>query len=245
MSEPNDRLIFYQLSNEGNHQDPSRAHAVSMVASRYGDGQHSNFGIFILAHSVGGDQARGAKVATGVARGVATEIMRNFYHPALLDTTPPPLNEIISEAIVTIDGYLRTEMSDVASALTVAIVLNDRLHLAHVGNNRFYLIKSGEIKQLTTDYGLPEEGNGTGHIVRALGYGEQAPEIEILTEQLPHNAQMLLCNKQVWAMIGADEINDIVSRYGGPQGACNAIVDRVKERDGNDIAAILMRMPAI
>ncbi len=244
MSEPNDRLIFYQLSNEGNSQDPSRAHAVSMVASRYGDGQHSNFGIFIVAHSVGGAQELAAKVASWVARGVATEIMRNFYHPALLETSPAPLSDIIAEAVTAADTQLRKDVQDVVSALTVAIVVNEQLHLAHVGNNRVYLIEAGEIKQLTTDYDLPVNGNNA-ETVRALGHGEQPPNIEVSTQDLPLNAQMLLCNKQVWAMVNAEEIMEIVNRYAGPQGACNALIDRVRERDGNDMAAILMRMPSV
>src|SRR5690606_27697400 len=103
----------------------------------------------------------------------------------------------------------RSALSGMGTTLTAALVEADanRLHLAHVGDSRAYLLRDGELRRLTRDHTWVQQQVDSGRLseaearvhpsanvlLRALG--GHAESVEVDTDQVPLSAGdlLLLC----------------------------------------------------
>ena len=114
------------------------------------------FGIFIVADGMGGHQ-HGEIASSVAARTMADHLVKEVYQRVISPDKMPieSLHEIMDE------GVRRAQQSVIKLApgggttLTVALVLGERITLAHVGDSRAYLIKGdGALQAVTKDHSL-------------------------------------------------------------------------------------------
>lgn len=130
----------------------------------------------------------------------------------------------------------------------VSVWLNgNKLSIAHIGDSRAYLIRSGNIDQLTDDHSMVNE-----QVKRNMITKEEADQSEIkniLTKALGISAEteadvseltmfgddiLLLCTDGLSNMINDTDIADIIFRSHGPDDACNALIATANENGGKD-----------
>ena len=141
------------------------------------------------------------------------------------------------------------------TTLTAGMLGSDGyLVVGHVGDSRAYLVRDGELTQITDDHSLVEEMVRGGEltreqaevhprrsiITRALGID---PEVEVdeYPIELRPGDRILFCSDGLTTMVRPDEIAGILSREPDPKRAAQLLVDAANAAGGEDnITAVII-----
>jgi serine/threonine protein phosphatase PrpC len=183
--------------------------------------------------------ARGAS-----ASNAAIEALKNVESLAAGDLLNV-LDEAVEQAGEAVTGVTGTAES--GTTLTAMLWTGSRLALVHIGDSRAYLLRGGEIFQITTDHTMvqamvddgrltPEEA--TSHPQRALllkalwGKGEARPDVRL------HDAEAgdryLLCSDGLSAVVPPEEVRRVVTTVAEPEDAVRELVDLAIAAGGPD-----------
>ena len=133
------------------------------------------------------------------------------------------------------------------TTLTAVIPDGHGVLVGHVGDSRAYLLRDGELRQLTTDHSLVEELVREGRlteqeaavhpqrsiITRALGV-EGAVDVDVYSVPLEAGDRLLLCSDGLTTMLRADDIAALLRRESDPTRAANLLVDAANAAGGED-----------
>ena len=141
----------------------------------------------------------------------------------------------------------------------VAGLLNEKiLSLAHVGDSRAYLYRSGELTLLTDDHswvheqveaGILTEEEAKTHplknvVTRALGGGPSVlPDLREM--EFVRGDAFLFCSDGLTTMLSDEEIRDSVAsdEKGDPEALCSALINLANEKGGVDnITVVFVRI---
>jgi len=141
----------------------------------------------------------------------------------------------------------------------VAGLLNEKiLSLAHVGDSRAYLFRSGELTRLTDDHswvheqvtaGILTEEEAKTHplknvVTRALGGGPSvSPDLREM--EFSKGDAFLFCSDGLTTMLSDEEIRDSVASNAeqGTEALCQGLVDLANEKGGVDnITVVFVRI---
>jgi serine/threonine protein phosphatase PrpC len=148
------------------------------------------------------------------------------------------------------------EQHGMGATLTAAWIDGSRLSIAHVGDSRAYLLRSGTLQQLTSDHSLvaeqvrrgiltaaeAEESEMQSVLLRALG---ALPDIEVDTDEHIVFARdiLLLCCDGLTRMVTEPEIAGTLQAETDPTRAAEKLVSLANERGGVDnITVIVVRI---
>ncbi len=142
------------------------------------------------------------------------------------------------------------------TTLTAALVGPDGVSLGHVGDSRCYLMREGELEQLTRDHSLVAELERTGQI--APGEAEHHPQRSIITRALGPERDVdvdtytvsgrsgdvfLLCSDGLTSMISNDEMATILRSADSLEEAADSLVRSANQSGGKDnITVVLFRL---
>ncbi len=148
------------------------------------------------------------------------------------------------------------ERHGMGATLTAAWIDGTKLSIAHVGDSRAYLLRSGSLLQLTRDHSLvaeqvrrgiltaaeAEESEMQSVLLRALG---AQPEIEVDAEEhvlFPRDV-LLLCCDGLTRMVTEPEIAGTLQAETNPTSAAEKLIALANERGGLDnITVIVVRL---
>jgi PPM family protein phosphatase len=142
------------------------------------------------------------------------------------------------------------------ATVTAAWIDGPRLSIAHVGDSRAYLLRSGTLQQLTSDHSLVAEQVRRGILtpaeaersemqsvlLRALG---AHPEIEVDSEEHTRfgNDVLLLCSDGLTRMVTEPEIAGTLQAELDPTKASERLVELANEQGGADnVTAVVVRI---
>ena len=141
------------------------------------------------------------------------------------------------------------------TTLIVAVIYNKKLIIGHVGDSRVYVLRNGEMIQLTIDHSFIEEliKNGSltrdeaeNHpnrniITRALGCSEDI-DVDTYFIDMKENDIFIICTDGLTNMLGENEIKDIIENAGDAEIACNTLVESAIEKGGEDNITVILFM---
>ena len=121
------------------------------------------------------------------------------------------------------------------------------LLIGHVGDSRAYLLRDGELRQVTSDHSLVAELVEAGElteeqaeldphrsmITRALGV-EPGVDVDLIPLELLPGDRVLLCSDGLTTMVREDQILAVLRREVDPTRAANALVDAANADGGAD-----------
>jgi len=142
------------------------------------------------------------------------------------------------------------------ATVTAGWIDGNRLSIAHVGDSRAYILRGGNLQQLTSDHSLVAEQVRRGILtpaeaersemqsvlLRALGAHE---EIEVDSEEhaLFGNDVLLLCSDGLTRMVTDPEIAGTLHAEPDPTKASERLVELANEQGGADnVTAVVVRM---
>jgi protein phosphatase len=212
--------------------------------------------LFVVSDGMGG-HSHG-----DVASELAVQKVKECYYQDLLNDIPTALQEAIKQANVAIYKANEAEGAHttnkfVMGATCVAAVLHDQtLYAANVGDSRVYVLHEGELRQVTRDHSLVaqlvEQGEITpaearthekrNQIYRALGLPEI--EVDIFTEPVQEGDTLILCTDGLCGVVDDEEMLTIVQHY-DPEESAQRLISRANEAGGPDnVTAIVVRVSA-
>ena len=218
---------------------------VGRARERNEDAYLSSPPLYAVADGLGGH--RGGDVASTLALRVLAEIAK----PGMWGQ----LSEQIREANRAILEQARDDraLSGMGTTITAAFMDEDELHLAHVGDSRAYLLRSGELSPLTEDHTLvrrmvqegkisPQEAEHHPQrniVVRALGVDDPV-EVDEITVAVQKGDRVLLCSDGLYSMVPDDRIQRTLESTPDPQEATAALVDQANDAGGLDNITVVI-----
>jgi serine/threonine protein phosphatase PrpC len=156
-------------------------------------------------------------------------------------------------------GRSDPELRGMGTTVTAAAVAADgrALQLAHVGDSRAYLLREGELRQLTADHtvvaeaverGLLTRRQAAAHpqrgvVTRAVGLD---PDVRVdLPEPLELAAgdQVLLCSDGLTEVVDDDRIAAVLAEQADGDDACGALIAAANRGGGPDnVTVVLLRV---
>lgn len=207
--------------------------------------------LYVVADGVGGAEAGG--LASALA--VQTIIDQFYQHPstdieeALLKAISQANQKILQESE-------KRHIHRMHTTVACAAIHGQQLYVAHVGDSRAYLMRSGKLERLTKDHSkvqtlidakkLTEEEartyRGRNLITRALG-DEPDVEPDISRHDIHPNDLLLLCSDGLHGELRDEEIASILQTNSNLKKTCEALVQQAKSSGGKDnISLILTRI---
>ncbi len=144
------------------------------------------------------------------------------------------------------------------TTLTAAVLCEDKLLIAQVGDSRAYLLRGGTITQMTEDHSWVAEQVRLGTmtlaeaqvspfrniITRSVGTAAQV-EPDIFTHEIQTGDVFVLCSDGLTGHVEPSEIQ-MLAESQSPSAAAMALVDTANERGGRDnITALVLSVRAL
>jgi PPM family protein phosphatase len=206
--------------------------------------------VFAVADGMGGAQA--GEVASRLAAESFEAVRRGTESPESY------LRAIAKTANARIHRLAESDSSHsgMGTTLTAALVEDDEVGFAHVGDSRAYLFRDGELKLLTSDHSLVEELRRQGRltdeqaedhpqrsiITRALG-PEREVEVDTMTYRGRPGDIYLLCSDGLTTMLREDRIAEVLADASNLDEAVDRLVREANEAGGRDnITVVAFRL---
>ncbi len=153
--------------------------------------------------------------------------------------------------------YERSEsdqrVSGMGTTLTAVIVDRATVHLAHVGDSRAYLLRAGDLRQITSDHTLVARMVKAGEITReeaavhphrnvvtrSLGT-EPTLQVDEDTIALLDEDRVLICSDGLTGMVAEDQIQAILEAEPDPQRVADRLVKAANRAGGIDNITVLV-----
>ena len=147
------------------------------------------------------------------------------------------------------DGGLR----GMGTTLTLAAFDGDQLEIGHVGDSRGYLLRDGELRQLTTDHSLVAEMMARGEITaeeasvhpyrsvitRAIGLQREV-EVDRGYHDVGTNDRVMRGSDGLTGMVPSDEIRDILTADRHPTESVWALIEAANAAGGLDNVSVVV-----
>ncbi|MDD5311459.1 MAG: protein phosphatase 2C domain-containing protein [Dehalococcoidia bacterium] len=209
-------------------------------------------GLFMVVDGMGGMQ-EGALAAKYVVEGLPSVLTEQINQQGTIQS-----NSIISsikEAVAEVSSYLREKVgNNTGATFASALVKGGKAYVAHLGDSRAYLLRDGNMEQLTKDHNvaslLVDMGEITAdqagvhpmrhRLTAYIGMQDSAvPEIKCIS--LEAGDVLLLCTDGLTGMLPVQEITDILSSGVNLKSVLEKLIDRANEAGGQDnITAVLI-----
>jgi serine/threonine protein phosphatase PrpC len=152
-------------------------------------------------------------------------------------------------------------LAGMGTTLTLAWSVGNELMLAQVGDSRAYLMRRGQLCQLTKDQTVVQELIDAGtltpqqaarHKLRHMLTGALSTEhkevpVEFYWFGLADGDQLLLCSDGLTEMVPHARIAEVLRQEGSADAACRALVELALEAGGKDNVTVVVgryRIPA-
>jgi PPM family protein phosphatase len=209
--------------------------------------------LFAVADGMGG--ARAGEVAS--------KIVVETLEEGLPDggSNEERLAAVVREANARIHQLAQSDAdrAGMGTTVTAAVVGDDAVSVAHVGDSRAYRIRDGELERLTTDHSLvgelvrrgrlteeeAEEHPQKSVITRALG-PEAAVEVDTRSYPARPGDIFLLCSDGLTGMVPEERIREIVTEADSLREAGQQLIREANENGGRDnITVVLFRLEEV
>ena len=251
-----------QNSGTATHAGRVRSHNEDYVAkidySLDQSGAAEPMGLYIVADGMGG-----YKEGEKASRDSVRQAFRDFIEGHILQDLRAPTRKLAAvEGTSPVEETLRTLVveanrlvhrkrqetgSNRGTTITALLIVGSKAAVANVGDSRTYLLRNGQLRQLTQDHSLVfslfKSGQITedeiyshpqkNEIYRSLGERENV-KIDTQTLDIGAGDRLLLCSDGLWEMVRNDQIAAILGSAATPQAACDRLVATAFDNGGED-----------
>lgn len=198
--------------------------------------------LFIVADGLGGHSA--GEVASNMA----------VTH---LSTNPPDniddLVERLTEANTKVHNEAQNLSNDMATTVSALMIYDSKAHVAHVGDSRVYLIRTGNVYCITDDHtpvmesvrsGIITEEQAKYHplrhmLSRTIGTQPQV-DIDVMTVDVEVDDLFLLCTDGLSNLLEENDMFNIISTSSSLEEGAQNLIDLANERGGTDNITVVL-----
>ena len=231
--------------------------ALVISSKTLGDSVLPSFGLYVVADGMGG-HSDGQMASQLAVRIVARDVMKEIFTPYLqIDHSEPgkPVQSILETALQSANWEIQANNPESGTTLTAALLLGERLFLAHVGDSRAYLIQNNDspAELITLDHSFVQRLQDTGQITaeeasihpqrnilyRAVGQGERL-DVDTFTRPFPRPGWLVICSDGLWGEVDIALIQAAVTSAGSPQQACDEMIEAALDSGGPDNITVVV-----
>jgi serine/threonine protein phosphatase PrpC len=210
--------------------------------------------LFVVADGLGG-HTKGE-----VASEMTVRLVREAYYQDENDDIAASLRHAVehANALIYQANQAQTEPPDkdhmMGSTCVAAVLQGDTVYVANVGDSRAYIVRAGQVKQVSQDHtpeaeqvraGLLTEEQARAQsgnkITRCMGINPDV-EVDVFTELVQQSDTLVLCTDGLSKTISDEEIGKIVQQF-EPQESVQRLIELANEQGGPDnITAVVARV---
>jgi PPM family protein phosphatase len=204
-------------------------------------GHSVNHGLWLVADGMGGH----------AAGDVASSTVRDRILQAVAEGDDLAAAVQAAHEAVLAKAAEDPERAGMGSTVVAVQILDEAAHVAWVGDSRLYLLRDGDLQQVTRDHSMVQWLLQSGAIdadaarrhpdrnvlVRTLGFDQ--PVADVTRIDLEAGDRLLLCSDGVSGVLSDSEIRTTLMGH-DPEQAAAALVHAVVERRGNDDASAIV-----
>lgn len=215
--------------------------------------------VFVLCDGMGGHSAgevASQEAALTFSNLVKSTLTKNKKIP--FKKKPEILKELIQEVNASIYhlGQKERELKGMGTTLCCLYFHHSTMIVGHVGDSRVYLLRDGELKQLTEDHSLVAELLELGElnkrqardcsyrniITRAIGV-QPSVDPSIQVREMIAGDQVLMCSDGLSDMLALDEIESILNHSSTVENAVDRLISTANQKGGRDnITAVIVKL---
>lgn len=210
-----------------------------------------NSALLIVADGMGG-HIGGKQASSSAIESIAQNILEG-YKPSLTDEEAEDLlrcsiasaNQSIYDA-----AFINSELKGMGTTAVVALVTDNVLYTANVGDSRLYIYSNGSLNQVTTDHsyveslvskGLISKDEAKTHpqkniITRAVG-SDEIVDIDIFKNQLSQDDIILVCSDGLHGLVSEEDIIKVLN--GDITQAAKELVSMANDNGGKDNISVI------
>lgn len=223
---------------------------------------NADLGLFMVADGMGGHLGGeyASRLAVKTVEETLAQLLRDpeatLATDSVFDRTDP--GELLKYSLRVASQRIYEEAcqnSNLRGMGTTAVALfiqDGKGFIAHVGDSRAYLIKNGDIRQLTADHSLVAEQLRAGFITeeelknhkfkniitRSVGFQNEV-EVDLLIRDLEAGDRFLLCSDGLTNLVEDADLQKIVAKN-QPKEACKKLIDLANKRGGDDNVTVVI-----
>jgi PPM family protein phosphatase len=220
-------------------------------------GEHRKGWLFALADGVGG-QDSGEVASRTAVESLVSDFPRSPQHDPLTTVLPKLVQEANNRVYLAGAGR-RAGAPAIATTLVTCGIRFDRAVVAHVGDSRCYLIRRGDVSQLTRDHTLVNDqvrlgllsarqaatAENRNILSRCLG-NDLFVNVDVSEHLLLAGDVLLLCSDGLHNSVTPADMAKAAHRTAALPGAAQSLVRLANERDGGDnISVQLIRIRSV
>ena len=211
-------------------------------------------GIYIIADGMGG-RASGAHASRMAVDTVKDLLVKDIQRgstdfPGMLTSALKAANTAVYNA-----SQSNSELNGMGTTCVAAIVCGNKLHHAHLGDSRAYLLRNAKLIQLTEDHSFVAEKVKNGEltedqarksrfrniITKAIGI-EANVEPEVGNLDLQPGDILLICTDGLTTPVKEAEIVDILlsTKATDIKGACKRLISAALDKGGSDNITVIL-----
>lgn len=204
--------------------------------------------LYMVADGMGGHNA--GEIASTMAMNI---IKKNFFENKEQLTDKETIFGIIKKSIEEANTkiYLKSLENEnckgMGTTITLAYIFKNEIFIGHVGDSRAYLIRNGNIIQITEDHSFVNELVKIGSITkeeainhpkkhmitRAVG-SSSVIEMDLIVRSYEENDILLLCSDGLSNMLKEFEISQVFDTEKDIQKACETLAQMANQKGGHD-----------
>jgi len=204
----------------------------------------------------------GGAAAGEIASQLAVDILYERMTEALDDSQPLSRDELARRLVRSIEAAglrifqeakVDRTRRGMGTTVTAAALCDDHLFFAQVGDSRAYVLRSGQLVQLTRDQSLvnqlieagqltEEEAETFEHnniILQALGTADTV-QVDLTYCELRRGDTLLLCSDGLSGMVRFEDIRDVLLSAAEPIDACKLLTERANQAGGHDNITVIV-----
>src|SRR3954468_986629 len=229
--------------------------AVSHVGRVRSNNQDSGFSgsqLFVVADGMGGHA--GGDVASAIAvNRIAETDTAHYSSPQdaefALQSALVAANQLLAETV-----FEHPELTGMGTTVSAMIRVGDSMAIAHIGDSRIYLLRDGELSQVTTDHTFVQRLVDSGRItpeealihprrsvlMRVLGDIDQAPEIDTSIVTTVPGDRWMLCSDGLSSYVTEDRIRSVMGDHASPSDVADRLVREALEQGAPDNVTVIV-----
>lgn len=218
------------------------------------DGNSVNsIGIYLVADGVAG-QAQG-EIASQMAIHTSIEkLIRLLTHSK--QSPSMDYSDWMELVVESANEVVYRQHTKMATTLVMALLIDQKAHIANVGDSRAYLISDSGIHQITEDQSVVQQLLNSGLITpeQAVNHpyrnilthsigARETVKVDTYDVNLLAGNYLLLCSDGLTNELDNENIYDIVRSAQSVQAACDSLIEEANASGGRDnIAVVLIEM---
>lgn len=208
---------------------------VGRIRSNNQDSGYAGRRLFLVADGMGGHA--GGDVASAIA--VKRIADADADHP-----TTPEASAALEGALLAANRRLtetvaeHSELTGMGTTVSAMLVQDDRAVIAHIGDSRIYLLRAGELSQISTDHTFVQRLVDAGRItaeeamvhprrsvlMRVLGDVESSPDVDMLVLDTRPGDRWLICSDGLSGVVPFSELQRMLSTDAGAKQVADRLV---------------------